>query len=146
MLIDVNLDNHILEIDRELESFNYIEFRSRFKSVFGLSVILSKDKLKNLTVILRVCMDYLKDNIDKIKENTYDLTKTIDYINHTLDCGDIKKFKVYYDSFTGEITYNIIITLEDTTDEFSINQTMCYDELKYLSIVDVADMLHIVKK
>ena len=139
MLIDTKIDNHILQIDKELENYDILEFKTTIVSIFNNQIIPTKEDIKILSLVFRICIDYIKDNKNNLfKLETYNL---IDYINNIVYKAKLLNFKITYSSKHNMLGFNIIVSLDNDNNTYCLNEKLCIDDIKYYTIEEIISKL-----
>ena len=142
MLIDTNIDNHILQIEKELENYSMIEFKNMISSIFINEIMPSKEELKTLSLVFRICVDSIKDNKNDIQKiNTAEIIK---FINSTVNNANVLSFKIIYNGASDCISFKIITNLNNSLDTYCLKEKLCIDGIKYYAIDELIDKMLII--
>ena len=142
MLIDTNIDNHILQIEKELENYSMIEFKNMISSIFINEIMPSKEELKTLSLVFRICVDSIKDNKNDIQKiNTAEIIK---FINSTVNNANVLSFKIIYNGASDCISFKIITNLNNSLDTYCLKERFCIDDIKYYAIDELIDKMLII--
>lgn len=142
MMIDTKLDNHILQIENELENYDVMEFKNMISSIFLNTILPTKNDLKTLSLVFRICIDYIKDNKNTIRSINTDVIKY--FINNNIDNVKVVNFRTVYNVASDTVGFNIIVILKDGTETYCLNEKMPMSELKYYSMEELISKMLIL--
>lgn len=142
MLIDTKFDNHILQIEKELEDYDILEFKNMITSIYINEVLPTKDDLKTISLIVRICMDSIKDNI--INANNINVDSIVEFINNNIDDANLLSFRVVHNLESGCIGFKIITNLNSSFDTYCLNEKLCIDDIKYYTIDELINKMFII--
>ena len=142
MLIDTKFDNHILQIEKELEDYDILEFKNMITSIFINEILPTKNDLKTIALIVRVCLDSIKDNI--INANNINVNTIMEFINNNIDDANLLSFRVVHNLKSGLIGFKIITNLNSSLDTYCLNEILCIDDIKYYTIDELINKMFII--
>lgn len=142
MLIDTKFDNHILQIEKELEDYDILEFKNMITSIFINEVLPTKNDLKTIALIARVCLDSIKDNI--INANNINVNTIMEFINNNIDDANLLSFRVVHNLESGLIGFKIITNLNSSLDTYCLNEILCIDDIRYYTMDELINKMFII--
>lgn len=142
MLIDTKFDNHILQIEKELEDYDILEFKNMITSIFINEILPTKNDLKTIALIVRVCLDSIKDNT--INANNINVNTIMEFINNNIDDANLLSFRVVHNLESGLIGFKIITNLNSSLDTYCLNEILCIDDIKYYTIDELINKMFII--
>ena len=142
MLINTKFDNHILQIEKELEDYDILEFKNMITSIFINEILPTKNDLKTIALIVRVCLDSIKDNI--INANNINVNTIMEFINNNIDDANLLSFRVVHNLESGLIGFKIITNLNSSLDTYCLNEILCIDDIKYYTIDELINKMFII--
>jgi hypothetical protein len=144
MLINKNIDKHLLDIDKELEKFELLEFKNGIKSLFINSILPSKEQMKILSLTFRIIVDYIIENNEQIKLGFKTTDYIIGYINDNINDVNVDIFRLVYNKESKRIGFNVIISLNESNCTYCLNEKLCIDEVQYYSVDELISKMIIL--
>ncbi len=142
MLIDTKFDNHILQIEKELEDYDILEFKNMITSIFINEILPTKNDLKTIALIVRVCLDSIKDNT--INANNINVNTIMEFINNNIDDANLLSFRVVHNLESGLIGFKIITNLNSSLDTYCLNEILCIDDIRYYTMDELINKMFII--
>jgi hypothetical protein len=144
MQINTNLDKHLFDIDIELECFELIEFKNNIKSLFVKTILPTKDELKSLSLVFRIAIDYINQNSEDIKDGYRNTDSIVNYVNDNIYGVKIDIFRLVFNKESSRLGFNIIVSLNESTCTYCLNDKININDVKYLTLDEIIDKMIIL--